>query len=65
MTVAELRSRHFQVFGEPTNAGHREYLVKRTIRDRQTVPMGRFIPRPQTLIKGIDLPDHLSVPDNG
>lgn len=29
MTVAQLRARHVEVFGEQTRSGHKEYLVKR------------------------------------
>jgi len=29
MTVAQLRARHIEIFGEPTRSGHKEYLVKR------------------------------------
>jgi len=31
MTVAELRTKHIEVFGEPTGSGHKDYLVKRII----------------------------------
>ena len=29
MTVAQLRQRHRELFGEPTNTGNRSFLVKR------------------------------------
>ena len=40
MTVGELRSRYAEVFGEPTNARHKDWLVKRIIWRMQAIGRG-------------------------
>ena len=40
MSVADLRSRYAEVFGEPTNARHKDWLVKRVIWRMQCLAEG-------------------------
>jgi hypothetical protein len=40
MSVGELRERYEQVWGEPTNSRHREWLIKRTIWRMQALAEG-------------------------
>jgi len=40
MTVKELREKHLEVFGEPTRAGHKQYLIRRIAWRLQSVAEG-------------------------
>ena len=62
MTVAELRKKHIDVFGEATRAGHKDYLVKRIAWRIQAVAEGglseRARQRGQELANDADLRTH-------
>ena len=45
MTVGELRARYAEVFGEPTNGRHRDWLVKRIIWRMQSLAEGDLTER--------------------
>ncbi len=45
MTVGELRARYAEVFGEPTNGRHKDWLVKRIIWRMQAVSEGDLTER--------------------
>lgn len=45
MTVGELRARYAEVFGEPTNGRHKEWLVKRIIWRLQSLAEGDLTER--------------------
>ena len=71
MTVTELRKKHIEVFGEPTRAGHKDYLVKRLAWRIQALAEGglseRARQRAQELANDADLRTHAPrpVPDDG
>jgi hypothetical protein len=59
MTVGELRARYAEVFGEPTNGRHKDWLVKRIIWRMQAVSEGdlteRALRRAEELANDADL----------
>jgi hypothetical protein len=40
MTIRELREKHLEVFGDPTRAGHKQYLIRRIAKRLQSLAEG-------------------------
>jgi hypothetical protein len=40
MTIRELREKHLEVFGDPTRAGHKQYLIRRIAWRMQSLAEG-------------------------